>query len=255
MKPYASRLALGLVLMSGAACRSRDDTVRREAGGEAAVRSGGALAPDIAMVRMVHAIAAEGPVDVFAGDTRTFSSVAFRGVTKYARVTTNTPTFRIARAAHESDTLAKEVRVARDGHYYTLVAMGGTDSTTVDVKTLRDDADSGDPTKARLRVINAAPNSGELDIFLGQDETPLLEDLDVQDDLGYREVAPGSATLVVRANDKRNVLLSIPGLSLKAGTRLTLVLTRISPRSRRLSAIRLTDNDRGTPTAARDSGR
>jgi hypothetical protein len=253
MKPHSSRLALGLVLMGGVACQGRDATVRREAGGEAALRSGAAR--DEAMVRVVHAIAAEGPVDVFAGDAKTFSGIAFRGVTKYARVTPNMPTFHFTRAAQASDTLAEERAATRDAHYYTLVAMGSADGGKVDIQVVRDDAGTGDPKKARIRVINAAPGSGEVDVFLGQDESPLFDNVGVQDDVGYREVDTGSVAVIVRPDDKRNVLLSVPGVTLKAGTRLTLVLTRVSPRSRRLSAIRLTDDDRGKPAVARDSGR
>jgi hypothetical protein len=253
MTPYSSRLALGLVLMGGVACDRRESTVRGEAAGVAALAS---PSYDEALVRVVHAIPAEGPIDVFAGDALAFAAIAFRGVSDYARVTPNTPNFRIARAAPPGRrTLAEEMAVTRDGHAYTLVAMGGADSGSVEVVLIRDDVEPGDSTRAHIRIINAAARSGPLDIFLAPDDAPFVDDLDVRDDAAYRELEPGTVTLVVRPDDQRAELLRIADLTLRPGSRVTLVLTRTSPRTSRLSAIRVVETERAATPAARDRGR
>ena len=107
---------------------------------------------------------------------------------------------------------------------------------------MRDDLVPGDSSKARIRVFNAASGSGDLDVFLeGQsDKDPFFNDLDVKDDDGFKDVAPGKMTIVVRPNDKSNTLLRLP-VELKAGQSLTLVLAHPTPTSNGIVGIKITD--------------
>jgi hypothetical protein len=143
--------------------------------------------------------------------------------------------------------LATENAIARDGHFYTVVALGsigGKDSAArkVQLEVMRDDLVPGDSSKARIRVFNAASGSGDLDVFVeGQkDKDPLFNDVDVKDDDGFRDVAPGKMTLIVRPNDKPNTLLRIP-IELNAGQSLTLVLAHPTPSSNGIVGIKITD--------------
>jgi uncharacterized protein DUF4397 len=251
MRTHLTRTILALLALAAQACSKSDNTrVKSQAGGEATVSpsTDSAKAHNEALVRVVNAIPGSGAIDVYAGDQQKFTKVEFKNATPYETLTENTPNFKVVRAgAPDSTPLATEMAIARDGHFYTIVALGAVGSPDsadhkVALDVMRDDLVPGDSTKARIRVFNAASGSGDLDVFVeGQkDKDPLFNDVDVKDDDGFKDVAPGKMTLIVRPNDNANTLLRMP-VELKAGQSLTLVLAHPTPTSKGIVGIKITD--------------
>ena len=84
--------ALATVMTLTVACTresSQNQPVKTttEQGSSTAPASHDAANRDKALVRVVHAMPAQPPVDAFAGDSRTFSNVTYKTVTPYAELT------------------------------------------------------------------------------------------------------------------------------------------------------------------------
>jgi uncharacterized protein DUF4397 len=246
--------AVASILLAAVACsKPSNQRVQSQAGGEASVApsADSAKAREVALVRVINAIPA--PIDIYAGDSAKFRGVDFKAVTSYETLSQDVPLFKAVGAGQSNaKPMAEEHSVARDGHYYTVIAFGtaakpqpGTkpDSSTrtATLEVIRDDLVPGDSTKARLRVFNAAPNAGKLDVFIPGSKDPLFNNVDVKDDNGFKDIDPGTKTLVVRPNNKHAVLLEVTNIVLRPGQSMTLVLTHPSATSSKLVAIKVTD--------------
>ena len=174
MRTHLTRTIIALLAVAAQACSKSDNTrVQSQSGGEATVSpsTDSAKANNEALVRVVNAIPGSGAIDVYAGDQK-FVKVDFKEATPYETLTENTPNFKVVRAgAPDSTPLATENAIARDGHFYTVIALGsiGTRDSAdrkVELDVMRDDLVPGDSSKARIRIFNAASGSGDLDVFV-----------------------------------------------------------------------------------------
>jgi hypothetical protein len=112
----------------------------------------------------------------------------------------------------------------------------------VELEALRDDMDPPAAGKARLRVINAASKAGDLDVFIEGTSDPLFDDVNVNTEAGYKEVEPGTPTLVIRGADENSTTrVRVANLALEAGKSMTLVVTHPSASSTRLEVIKVMD--------------
>lgn len=232
---------LPLAALALVACEAREDeTVRTD--------SAVAASPDVsaareeAQIRVVHAVPGGPAVDVYAGDQSAFSNVKFKSVTAYRPLGANLPEFKLLEtgAAPTATPMAENREVLIDGRYYTLIAIPKADGEGVDIKALKDDHD-GDANKARIRVVNAARGLDDLDIRIQGREDDLFDDVDFSTEAGYKEVDPGTVTLIVTAEDSRKELLRITDVSLEAGKSVTIVLTHPTAGSTRIEAIKVTE--------------
>ena len=194
------------------------------------------------LIRLVNLVPGSGHIDVYADDQRTFSDAAFRDVTPYESVSQNTPTFRLVDSGQPVERpLSVYTAFARDGHYYTLVAIGTDERDHPILRLLRDDLVPTDSSMARVRVVNAAARAGDVDVFLDSSREPLFSDLGPMRDAGFENVPPGRTTLRVRRANADTLLFTLENLQLTAGRSLTILLSHPSATSERLVAIRLTD--------------
>jgi hypothetical protein len=232
---------LPLAALALTACEAREDATTRT---DSAV----AATPDVgtreeAQIRVVHAVPGGPAVDVYAGDQSAFSKVEFKTVTPYRELGANLPEFKLLEtgAAPTATPMAENREVVIDGRYYTLIAIPKADGKGVDIKAIRDDHD-GDDNKARIRIVNAARGLDDLDVRIQGSEDALFDDIDFSTEAGYKEVDPGTVTLVVTAEDSKKELLRISDVTLEAGKSLLIVLTHPSASSTRLEAIRVTES-------------
>jgi hypothetical protein len=190
-----------------------------------------------ALVRVVHAMPSEPAADVFVGDHVTFSQVEYKAVTGYREVPGNLVTFRLRPAGQDrSEPLAEAVQGLGAGKHYTIVLMPANGPEAASLTVVNDEMVPPEDGKAKLRVVNAAPDAGRVDVLVGGKLTPLLSGVNVSAATGYEDVAPVTGTLEIRRD--KTVLAKLPNTRIEAGKLYTvIVLERAAAPSGRMDAM------------------
>jgi hypothetical protein len=167
-----------------------------------------------AKVRFVHAIPGFGPASLHATQggisQRVGRGVKFGEIGRYADVPAGEVTFELGPTPANGPALAETQENLRNRAHYTVVAMGnGKERLTV----LRDGSAEGGTS--RLRVLNAAPELGAVDVLLGDQQ--VAEGVGFGDVAGYTTVAPGAYALRV-TSPNGSTIASRGGVPLTAGT-------------------------------------
>jgi hypothetical protein len=203
-----------LAVVAGVACR-------REAG-ESPAR-GGALTTQArveptARVRVIDAIPDSRPLDVYAGDQPAFAGVQFRAVTAYQEIAKGTTPFRLRPAGQDrADPLAESSEGLAGGGHYTVVALPGSGSKPAGLKVLKDEFATGSSGKARVRVVNASPDAGDVSVFVGGRTGALVSGVAAAAATGYKDVDPIAGTLELRQESRKQVLARLPDTRLESG--------------------------------------
>jgi hypothetical protein len=202
------------------------------------------------LIRVVNAIRNGKSIQLKGDDSTLFDNVNSGSVTPYREVSDNVVKFQLVHPGDSTGVIADNRETMRDGVRYTVIAMPGEKGKDPIVSVIRDDL-TPEPGKARIRVIHAAPNVGEVDVVMPGETEPIFKGLNFHSEAGFKDVAPGTTTLSVRPKGKTTELLRVRDLRLIAGSSQTLVLTRLS--SGKLGELRFEDKLVGDSTAARDS--
>ena len=182
-----------------------------------------------AQVRLVNASSGYSALDMSVDDTRRFSSVAYGASADYVEIDPAKTSTVISRP-NSATSLASFTPSYRKDQNFSVLAYGGEGT----LKTLVLDDNTGAPAdgKTLLRVVNAAPDAGKLDVYLTGSGETLNEAVAVQTDAalgvpsGYTPVNSSTWRLQVTAtNSKTDVRLDVAALSLGNGNVTTLVLT------------------------------
>ena len=185
-----------------------------------------------AQIRLVNATAPSGgyaQLTLRLNDELRQGQVAYGENAIYAEADDGSPTLAISTQASATALLTSTASLSK-GRYYTSLAYGYAGAAR---QVLLDD-NQGDPevNKALLRIVNAAPDAGALDIYLTGTDEELTASVPVQASATYGAVggwlAVGSATWRLRvtaAGSKTDVRLDVPSLSLASRQIATLVLT------------------------------
>jgi len=178
---------------------------------------------DIALVRVVQALPNGAATDVFAGDNVAFPRLEFRTVTAYRELPNEKTTFRLRPAGKDrSEPLAEAKEGLDAGKRYTVVVMPGDKREGANLKVFSDEAAAPAEGKAKVRVVNASPQTGSVDVLVGGRVDPVVGGVDFKDASAYHEVAPVSGTLEVR-HDK-TVLAHLPNAHLQGGKIYTILV-------------------------------
>lgn len=184
-------------------------------------------------VRLVSALPAAQRLDLASDDSVLFSAVPYKTVTPYRELGDNVAKFSIRSPGASKASLADNNEAMADGHRYTLVALPEEHGRGAQLKAFRDEV-VPDAGKAKVRVINAAPNSGEVDIALVGKKDALFDDVDFGHEAGYKEIDPQSGTLEVRRdggdNKKSPTVVEAGRMQFEAGRAYTLVVAGTDPR-------------------------
>lgn len=196
-----------------------------------------------ALVRVIHAVPGGAAGDIFADNTKAFPGVAYKTVTPYRELSDDRHDFRLRPAGHDAaPPLAEQSENFSGGKHYTVIALP-TDATAKEV-TLKIVADNLVPPpagKAKVRVIQASPDAGEIDIYAKGQERALFSRLDFKSEAGYAEIDPMSVTLEVRPEGKKDSLLTVPGVRFEVGKIYTLIVTGRTKGTPKLEAIKVED--------------
>lgn len=176
---------------------------------------------DRSLVRFVDALPRAGDVDVTADGRTVFPGVAYKTVTTYQEIHQNVGAFKL-RIAGSDSVLADNSESLRDGARYTVVSMPGVNGQPR-LRVVKDELVT-DPTKTRLRVIQAVPRLGSVDVAVAGRREPLFKGVTYASEAGYQDFAPMTATIEFRQDQSRVAPIRIKDLHLAAGHAYTIVL-------------------------------
>jgi hypothetical protein len=175
-------------------------------------------------VRVLHLSSGTPRLDVYVDGKRTLAGVSFKTPTRYAPVAPgrHTIAIRSAGAAPGSRPLATAQAAPAADEAYTIVAVG----TATELRTVvaKDDFSAPPPGKAKLRAINAAPLSPQLDIALTGGRV-LFRNLAFAEATPYVTLDAGRLALEARLAGTDRVIFSSGARPLPAGVILTVAGT------------------------------
>jgi hypothetical protein len=180
-----------------------------------------------ARVRVLHLSPDAPKVDVYVDGTRTLASVPFKTATRHAPVPAGTHSVEIRPAG--SPTGGRALATARatvaPGAAYTLAAVGL--AAKLQVLVLEDDFTAPPPGKAKLRSIDASPQSPPIDIAIAGGPV-LFRNLTFPKATPFATIDAGSMALEVRLAGTDRVVFRSGARPMPAGAILTVAGT-VSP--------------------------
>lgn len=213
------------------------NTVRRActaalllAAGAMLVACGGGEDRSKAQIRLVNASVDHTALDLYDEEGRRLrADVPFGGDAAYAEVDPEDADLDVTRAGSTTP-LASTAPALSEGDRYSLVAYtSGNGVATVLVDDNVDEPDSGE---VRVRVLNAAPDAGNLDVYLTTADADLADAEPLHADAaagGLTALAISDAATwrlrVTAAGDRDDLRLDLPSLALASRDVVTLVLT------------------------------
>lgn len=234
------------LLVSGCSRRDEADTAReREATPPAAEReTPRATEPEMASVRFVNTY--KDNVDLYFGDQKLFTGVAYRSVSPYQQVQEDWARFKLLPAGKDTaQPLATNIERVGDGTRYTIVAITKEDGSPT-LRAFKDD-DTAATDAAMVRVVHAAPGVGDVDVVPAGKQEALFDGVNAATVADFRSVQPMKGSLEVRDDSSNRVLARIPNANFEAGRKYTFVVTGRGKGA--LDVIRLSDETAGTEAA------
>ena len=179
-----------------------------------------------AKVRVLHLSPDAPKIDVYVDGTSTLTAVPFKTATKHAQVPTGTHTVEIrpAGSANGNPLATARATLAPDTAY-TLAAVGL--AAKLQIMVLKDDFTAPPPGKAKLRGIDASPQSPPIDIAIAGGPV-LFRNLTFPEATPFATVEAGSVALEVRRAGTEEVVFKSGARPLPAGAILTVAGT-VSP--------------------------
>jgi hypothetical protein len=179
-----------------------------------------------ARVRVLHLSPDAPKIDVYVDGTSTLAAVPFKTATKHAQVPTGTHTVEIRPAGSANgNPLATARATLSPDAAYTLAAVGP--AAKLQIMVLKDDFTAPPPGKAKLRGIDASPQSPPIDIAIAGGPV-LFRNLTFPEATPFTTVEAGSMALEVRMAGTEQVVFKSGARPLPAGAILTVAGT-VSP--------------------------
>lgn len=227
-KGAAAVMALALAVFGAAACDRAETsqatvTTTSPAGQSTAPSSAALDSRHEALVRVVHAIPAGAPLDIYAGDLAVFESLSYKTVMPYRVVEGKRYVFSARPSGMpNAKPLASNTEGLDDGEYYTVFALPGLNQG-VHLRVVDDLLTAPAPGRAKLRVVHGAIDAGEVDVAVGGGAT-LFDGVDFQSVTGYEEIEPTTGQIEIRSEGQPAALATIAGARIEAGRFYTVVL-------------------------------
>jgi hypothetical protein len=184
-----------------------------------------------AKVRVVNASVDYAAVDMYLDDKRKIANVGYETGSSYLKVDADTYTTEFTRA-DVSTALATFKQQISKNERYTFLAMGRTGGFKV--LTLDEAADEAPKGQSKIRLVNAASDAGELDVYLTDATTPLVDaaptftnvSADTLASEGFVVLDSGTYRLrVTAAGSTSDIRLDVADVSLASTAVNTIVLT------------------------------
>lgn len=182
-----------------------------------------------AQVRLVNASSGYAALDLVVDDQRLQGSVAYGGTASYAEVDPDETATKVTLPG-STTALVSTTPALNEGDRYTLVAYGAEGALAAVL--LDDNADEPDSGKAQVRVLNAAPGVGNVDVYLTAADAPLADAEALQSAAAagvvsaFTEVDAATWRLrVTAAGDRDDLRLDLSGIVLASRQTVTIVVT------------------------------
>ncbi len=171
--------------------------------------------PTDACLRVVHASPDAGPVDVFVGETAVVQGLQFGQATNFTAAPSGEQQIRVVPGGQAPDqAVIDTTQELQAGQAYQVTATGLLEDIEETVNQV--DLTPLPEGQARVRVIHASPDTGNVDIAVGGGDT-LFEGIEFRGSSDYAVVDAGTYDLQVREADGDTLLLEAPGTNLQAG--------------------------------------
>jgi hypothetical protein len=203
-----------------------------------------------ALVRVINAVPGEPSVDVSADDAKVFTGIAHKTTTPYKEISAERHTFRIRPAGKDTaPPLAENSEGLSNGKHYTAVAWADTGGKP-SLYIVDDDLVPPSSGKAKVRVIQASPDTGEIDVYAKEGNKKLVGGVNPLKTTSYSELDPISGTIEVRPSGKNNAVLTIPNAKFNAGDIYTIVVLGQAKGAPKPEAMIVDDKLAGASTTA-----
>lgn len=251
------RVEMGLMMMTlllAVACSSEPKqtqpvTTRTDSGTSTAPPAKEAEQRDKALVRVINAVPGSMSFDIFAGDQKVFESVAFKSVTPYKELSDIRQSFRVRPAGQDAaQPIAENSEGLSGGKHYTIVVMPDTNHKTT-VSVVNDNITPPPADKAQVRVINASPDAGEVDVVDKQGNKKLFAGVNVDRGTSYMDVDPKRTTLEVRPEGQDTALVTMPNANFEKGKFYTIVVAGHAKGTPKLQTV-VVEDQLGTASTA-----
>ena len=239
-------LVLGLLILAFACSQepkqTQPVTSKTENGSTTAPPAKDAEQRDNALVRVLNTVPGSSAFDIYADDKKVFDSVSFKTVTPYKEMSDHRHSFRLRAAGqNNAQPLTEEGETLSGGKHYTIVVMPDTNDK-VTLKVLNDNLVPPPADKAEVRVIQASPDAGEVDVVAKQGNKNLFSGVNAGRDTNYTEVDPMTSTIELRPKGKDNALATMPNAKFEKGKFYTLVVAGHAKGTPKLQAIVIEDH-------------
>lgn len=259
MTPRLIALSFALVTIVGLATAGCDRTETSTAPITTTSPAGESTAPapatiesrDEALVRVVHAVPAGAPVDVYAGDLAVFEHLVYKAVTSYRVLEGKRYAFAVRPAGMPTaKPLSSNTEGLRDGNYYTAFVLPGT-GHGAHLRVVDDLLTSPGTGKAKVRVVHGSADAGELDLYATGAKEALFDGIDFQSVTAYREIEPVNGQLEIRVEGQATAVFSVANAHIEAGRFYTVVIVGNVRSTPKIEAFIIAD----APTPARTTTR
>jgi len=246
MSTRAAWVLIAAATLAGAACGPSDENRATQTttgeGTSSAPAGEQAAASDRALVRVANAIPGDRQADVVAGEQKAFTNVDYKAVTPYKQIHEERATLKLLASGQEmAAPMAENTEGLSAGDRYTVVAMPGGDGKAAELVVLNDDVTPPSEGKAKVRIIHASRDVGQVDVAMSGTQEPMFDGVNVAGSSGYKEVDPARGSLEVRAADKKAVLATVPGASFEPGKLYTVLVVGRADGTAKVEAVTVED--------------
>jgi Domain of unknown function (DUF4397) len=190
--------------------RTLNVTTSSPAGSSTVPSSASAEQRNDALVRVLQVVPSGTTLDLFAGDLLLFDGLGFKTVTPYRAVDGKRYAFALRPAGMtQAKALSSNTEDLKDGDFYTAIAMPGDGHGPL-LRVVNDHLDSPSADKARLRIVHAGTDAGQIDVRAAGSSSTLFDHVDYQTVSDYKDVTP--------MNGQLEVLSAGPSAPVHAGT-------------------------------------
>lgn len=220
--------------------RNAPVTTTSPAGTSTAPSAASAKTRDHALVRVVDA-APSASFDLFAGDLVLFDALSFKAVTPYRALDGNRYAFTLRPAGMTlAKPLSSNTEDLRDGDFYTAFALPG-DGHGPHLRIVNDQLDAPAAGKARVRIVHAGTEAGQVDVRASGAAGKLFDDLAYQTVSDYRDVAAMNGAVEIVQDNSAAAVLATLNVHLEPGRFYTIVIAGSTRGTPKLEAFLIED--------------
>ena len=182
---------------------------------------------DHAFIRFVHASPDAPNVDILIDGKSVATNVAYAGSTNYLEVHDGSRHIQV-NATGTATTLIDVNQNLNKGAYYTGLAVGEVSDSSLTGLLITDDHSAPQSGQVKLRVIQASPTAGAVDIYVQAPGTlaanPTVTNLPFKSVTQFASVVAGSYEVFVTTTGTTTVVFDSGGVAYTAGQVRTAVL-------------------------------